>query len=93
VRQVDEAIRVTLVTETRPGCHLCEHAREVLARLGRTWPLVVEEVAWESPEGRALVARDGIPFQPVVYIDGVCVGYGRLSEGRLRRELERRRSS
>ena len=81
-------LRVTLVTT--PECHLCAHAREVLGRLGRTHALVLEEVAWQSPAGSGLVRRDGVPFPPAVYIDGTFFGYGRLSEGRLRRWLERR---
>ncbi len=85
---VREALRATLVTT--PECHLCEHALEVLARLRHTWPLVVEEVAWKSPEGLALVQRDGVPFPPALYVNGELYGYGRLSEGRLRRLLERR---
>lgn len=83
-----DALRATVVTA--PQCHLCEHARQVLARLGHICPLVVEEVAWQSPEGLALVRRDGVPFPPALYVDGELYGYGRLSEGRLRRLLERR---
>jgi hypothetical protein len=83
-----QALRATLVTA--PDCHLCEHARQVLARLGQTWPFVVEEVAWNSPEGLALARRDGAPFPPALYIDGRLYGYGRLSEGRLRRLLAQR---
>lgn len=81
-------LRATLVTA--PNCHLCEHARHVLARLGRIWPFELAETAWESPEGRALVQRDGVPFPPALYVDGRLYGYGRLSEGLLRRLLEKR---
>lgn len=83
-----EALRATLVTAS--DCHLCEHARQVLARLQHTWPLVVKEVGWGSSEGLALVQRDGVPFPPALYIGGELYGYGRLSEGRLRGLLERR---
>ena len=81
-------VRATLVTA--PDCQLCNHARQVLDRLGDTWLLRVREVAWQSPEGQALVRRDGVAFPPALYIEGALVGYGRLSEGRLRRTLERR---
>lgn len=79
-------LRVTLVTA--PDCHLCAHAKQVLARLLQARPLVVEEMAWESREGQALVRRDGVPFPPAVYINGAFFAYGRLSEGRLRRHLD-----
>ncbi len=81
-------MRATLVTA--PECHLCGHAREVLSRLQRDWPLAVDEVAWESSEGQTLVRRDGVPFPPALYVAGEFYGYGRLSERLLRRLLERR---
>jgi hypothetical protein len=83
-----ETLRAILVTA--PDCYLCEHARQVLARLGCDWPLALQEVTWESPEGMALVRRDGVPFPPALYLDGTFAGYGRLSEGKLRRILRER---
>lgn len=80
-------MRATLVTA--PECHLCEHARQVLSRLQRAWPLLVDEVRWSSAEGQTLVRRDGVPFPPALHVGGELCGYGRLSEGRLRRLLER----
>jgi len=64
----------------------------VVARLESARPLAVSEVQWHSPEGQELVRRDGVPFPPALYIEGVLAGYGRLSEGRLRRVLEYRPS-
>jgi hypothetical protein len=82
------AIKVTLLT--LPDCHLCEHARNVLSRLGRERPIVVEETSWDSAEGQRLVQRDGIPFAPAVYLDGSFAAYGRISDGALRRWLNKR---
>jgi len=86
----EPASRVILVTA--PACHLCDRARRVVARLESARPLAVSEVQWRSPEGQELVRRDGVPFPPALYIDGVLAGYGRLSEGRLRRVLKYRPS-
>lgn len=83
-----QALRATLITV--PECHLCEHAHAVLTRVVQDRPLVIDELAWDSPEGRTLVERDGIPFAPAVYIDGVFCAYGRLSEGALRSWLKAR---
>ena len=80
-------IRVTLVTA--PDCHLCAHARQVLARLAREHPLAVEELAWNDPAAAARLERDGVPFPPALYVEDELWGYGRLSEGRLRRLLAR----
>jgi hypothetical protein len=81
-------IRVRLVTAH--DCHLCDHARSVLGRLQAELPLAIEEVPLASPEGRALAARHGILFPPGLLLDGDFVGFGRISERRLRAQLEKR---
>ena len=81
-------LKVTLLT--LHDCHLCDHARDVISRLGRERPIAMEETAWDSPEGQRLVQRDGIPFAPALYIDGSFAAYGRISEGALRRRLGNR---
>lgn len=77
--------QVTLITAA--DCHLCDHARKVLAMLATETPLTVSEVAWDAEEGRLLVTRDGVAFPPAVYVNGSLAGYGRLSERALRRRL------
>jgi thiol-disulfide isomerase/thioredoxin len=81
-------MEVVLLTQSH--CGLCEHAKQVLDRLAADYPLqiTVQEVA--SPEGRALAADGGILFPPGVFLDGEPFSYGRLSERKLRRELDRR---
>ena len=73
-----------LVLVTAQDCHLCEHARSVLSALG----LTAREIDVESAEAAAL-AREGVPllFLPVLLEGRHVLGYGRLSERRLRREL------
>ncbi|MET1058505.1 MAG: glutaredoxin family protein [Nocardioides sp.] len=74
--------RVTLVT--RPGCHLCEAAREVVARvcadLGETW----EELDLDADP--ALAARYAEEI-PVTLVDGHQHDFWRVDETRLRRAL------
>ena len=74
--------RVTLVT--RPGCHLCEAAREVVARvcadLGETW----EELDLDADP--ALAARYAEEI-PVTLVDGHQHDFWRVDEVRLRRAL------
>ncbi len=48
----------------------------------------IDDVDWDSEQGRALVEREGVPFPPAVFVNGEFVGYGRLSEGSLRRRLQ-----
>ena len=73
-----------LLLITGADCHLCEHARSVLAELS----LPVREIDVESDEAGAL-ADHGVPlaFLPVLWDGKRVVAYGRLSEGRLRRDL------
>ncbi|MGH3716869.1 MAG: glutaredoxin family protein [Micromonosporaceae bacterium] len=81
---------VTLLTQ--PDCHLCEHAKTVLARVSADHPLRVEEMPVDSEEGRRHAARIGMLFAPGVLIDGEPYGYGRLSERKLRKTLAARRA-
>ena len=78
---------ITLLTQA--DCALCDYAKQVLARVGADYPLEVTEIDVASEPGRALAARAGVLFAPGVLVDGRPLGYGRLSERRLRRALGR----
>jgi len=67
---------------TRPGCHLCDVAKEALERIGEPW---VEVDIERDPE---LDAEYGDRI-PVVLLDGKEHGYWRVEEERLRRDLGR----
>ena len=76
---------ITLLTQA--DCGYCEHARQVLSRVGEGHPLEVTEISLASEQGRALAAQAGVHFAPGVLVDGRPFGYGRISERRLRRTL------
>ena len=78
--------RLTLVTAV--DCHLCEHARSVAHRLAAELKFEIRELAWDSPEAD-VVRRDGVPFPPALYAGDQLLGYGRISEGGVRRRLAR----
>ena len=82
----------TVILLTQPNCAMCEHAKTVLASLSRDYPLRIQEVALDSVEGTAMAATGGVLFAPGVFLDGRLFGYGRLSERKLRKALERRAS-
>jgi hypothetical protein len=69
---------------------MCELAKEILARLGNEYPLSVTEIDLRSDEGERLAAGAGVLFAPGVLVDGQPFSYGRLSERKLRRLLDRR---
>ncbi|MDQ1654418.1 MAG: hypothetical protein QOI35_3618 [Cryptosporangiaceae bacterium] len=76
--------RLTLIT--RAHCHLCDEARETLARIeadtGEQWLEV------DVDSSRELAAEYGDRV-PVVLLDGSEHGYWRVEEPRLRRDLAR----
>jgi hypothetical protein len=73
-----------LLYVTTHDCHLCEHGRDVLDAL----EVERREIPDSSAEAAALAAA-GIPLALLpVLTDGTrVIGYGRLSEKRLRKEL------
>ncbi len=78
---------ITLLTQA--DCAYCEHAKKVLARVGEDHPLEITEIDIGGDEGRMLAARAGVVFAPGLLVDGRPSGYGRISERRLRRTLQR----
>ena len=83
-------VEMLLLTQAR--CSFCQQAKEVLARLSTEYAISVAICDVDSPEGQALATRGGILFPPGLFINGEPFSYGRLSERKLRRELERRRT-
>jgi glutaredoxin len=80
----------TITVLSKLDCHFCEDAQTTLARLAPELGLEVAVVDLGSPEGQQLAIGAGVLFPPGILIDGIPFSYGRLSERRLRRELERR---
>lgn len=83
--------QVTLLTQS--DCAHCDHAKDVLARVGNDYPLDMHEIGLETPEGQGLAAVHGVLFAPGIVLDGQAFGFGRVSERRLRRELARRHTT
>ena len=74
--------RVVLVG--KPGCHLCDVAREVVERVGAEFDVDYREInIWDDPRSADRYA-DRIP---VVLVDGEEVGQFRIDPDRLRRAL------
>jgi|SRR5216683_8111688 len=75
---------------TQEHCGFCKQAQEILERLAREYWLSFSTLDMGSPEGQRLAVQDGLLFPPGILIDGEPFSYGRLSERKLRRELDRR---
>lgn len=84
-------MEVTLLTQE--NCAFCDQAGELLERLSAEYGFSVSTLDLNSPEGQVLAWRGGVMFPPGIFIGGEPFSYGRLSERKLRRELERRLES
>ncbi|MGH3520333.1 MAG: glutaredoxin family protein [Haloechinothrix sp.] len=78
-------VEVTLLTQN--ACGYCDHAKEVLHRVGQDYPLRLTEIDLSSDEGLRLAARAGVLFAPGVLLNGEPFSFGRLSERKLRNAL------
>ncbi|MEO3795661.1 glutaredoxin family protein [Nonomuraea sp. B10E15] len=74
--------RITLLG--KPGCHLCDDAREVIARVADELGVPWEEVSIDSSEELKEKYWEMIP---VTLIDGVQHDFWRVDETRLRAAL------
>lgn len=75
---------------TQEHCGSCEQAKVLLNHLSGEYGFSVSTLDLNSPEGQALAMRGGVLFPPGLFIDGEPFSYGRPSERKLRREIERR---
>ncbi len=74
--------RVSLLT--RPQCHLCEDARDVVRRVAAELEVKWEEISIAGDE--SLTEQYGEEI-PVVLVDGVQRDFWHIDENRLRRLL------
>lgn len=79
-----------VVLLTQDHCAFCDDAKRLLDRLTPEYDLAVREVDLVSPEGEAIAREAGVVFPPGLVVDGQAIAYGRPSERRLRRQLDRR---
>jgi glutaredoxin len=76
----------TLIIYSRPGCHLCDEMKAIVARVIRTLPAVtLQEV--DISGDTDLEARYGLEI-PVLTIDGKKAAKYRVTGDALRRMLE-----
>ena len=83
---MDDAPRITLVT--RPGCHLCDEARDVVKAVSAASAASWVELSVD--DDAELLARFGEEV-PVVLVDGSRHAYWHVDADRLRAALAPRR--
>lgn len=62
----------------------------MLARLSEDYEFTLYTLEFESPAGQAFAKWAGMRFAPGIFINLEPICYGRPSEGKLRREMEKR---
>lgn len=75
---------------TKEHCDFCVRAKSLLEHLQAEYGFSLSLLDLQSPTGEALALHHSILFPPGVFLDGKPFSYGRLSERKLRRELDRR---
>lgn len=78
---------------TQQQCAFCIQAKELLNRLAVEYGFSYSTLDVASPEGESLALQHGVLFPPGIFLDGKPFSYGRPSERKLRRELDKRRSA
>ena len=74
----------TITLLSRPGCHLCDDARAIIARVASEQGVTWEERDITQSQDDLLAYGEQIP---VTLIDGVQHDFWRVSEDRLRAAL------
>jgi glutaredoxin len=77
-------VRLTLITRT--DCHLCEVAKEAMARVSEVAGVPWQEVDVDSDAELQAEYWDRVP---VILLDGKEQGYWRVEEDRLLRDIAR----
>ena len=81
---------MTVTLYSKPGCHLCEEVREVLAEISTDQRFTIEEINVQSDAALFAAYRYAIP---VVLVDGREIARGRIDPLALQRTLAGRAAS
>jgi len=74
-----------VVIYSRPGCHLCDEAKEVIKRVAARIPITLHEVNIDNDSDARARFNEEIP---VIFIDGKKAFKYRIEESELLRRLK-----
>ena len=80
----DHSIRIEIYS--RPGCHLCDEAKEVIERVGRRFPFQLSVINIETDPGLEKLYGEQIP---VVFINGNKAFKYHVDEAELEKKAEK----
>lgn len=81
-------VKITILAQE--NCIFCDQAKALFHRIMGEYPLTLEMIDLNTPEGESLAQKAGFLFPPGIFLDDEPFSYGRPSERKLRREIERR---
>ena len=81
---------VDITVLSQANCGYCDDAQAILGRLSDEYPLQVRVLDLALPEAQDLAERARMLFPPAILVDDEPFSYGRLSERKLRRALDRK---
>ena len=70
---------------SRPGCHLCESAEEILTDLEKELPITFKK--FNIDESYELTEKYGL-YIPVIEVDGEMIQYGRFVKSDIKKRLQ-----
>jgi hypothetical protein len=82
---VSRNLQPRIILISKPGCHLCDIAREVIARVALDLDIPWVERSITDDPGLSAEYREQIP---VTLVDGAQHDYWRVDESRLRKALQ-----
>ena len=83
------AVELDVLVLVQDGCHFCHDAQALLDRLAGEYPLRIHTLDMGTPEGEKIAIQSGLLFPPGILLQGRPLCYGRPSEGKLRRAIEK----
>lgn len=81
------SIKVTLLS--KKDCHHCDVAKKLFQNLQADYPIALEIVDMTSERGMTIGKDFGIFFPPGILINNKPFSYGRPSEKKIKKELNR----
>lgn len=81
---------VDITVLSQANCGYCDEVQAILGRLSGDFDLQVRVLDLALPEAQDLSERAGMLFPPAIFVDDEPFSYGRLSERKLRRALDRK---
>jgi thiol-disulfide isomerase/thioredoxin len=81
-------VKITILS--KEYCAFCDQVKALFQRLAGEYPLSIELIDINTSEGESLALEAGFLFPPGVFVNDEPISFGRPSEKKLRREIERR---